>query len=586
MKTILQDALQSAVDQLQQDGVLPAIDSLSIQIDHTKDKKFGDLATNIALTLAKPAKTNPRELAQKIVDALPATNAIKKTEIAGPGFINFWLNDDAFQEVVSKILNDEANFGFTNIGQGERIHLEFVSANPTGPLHIGHGRGAAYGACLATILKSVGYQVHSEYYVNDAGRQMHILALSIWLRYCQQLGMDIIFPEKAYQGDYVIDIAKALIEQNGEKFVADQTQLTNAYPKDLNAKEEADRNLDKLISAMSDFIGPDQVKTILRFGLDSILADIKDDLSEFGVVFDNWFYESQLVDTGLLEEGINLLKSHGYTYEQQGAIWFRAMELGDEKDRVLVRSNGQTTYFASDVAYHLHKYNDGYDHVIDIFGSDHHGYIPRIRSYLKGLGKDPAKLRVLMVQFAALYRGGEKVAMSTRSGEFVSLRSLRDEVGNDATRFFYVMRRPEQHLDFDLDLATSQSNENPVYYIQYAHARICSVWRQLEQSDWSLDQAEGLTNLEQLRSDYEKNLMSHIAKLPEIVTNAAKNYEPHLICHYLQDCANHFHSYYNASKFLVEESNLRNARLCLIKAVQIVIAKGLKLLGLSAPQSM
>jgi len=415
---------------------------------------------------------------------------------------------------------------------------------------------------------------------------MRILALSIWFRYLHETGLDIKLPAKAYQGDYVIEIAKELHKEHGDKFLTEKDKLLSSMPKDIDEKENGDAYLDALIEMANDLIGKENFDTINKFGLESILSDIKDDLGEFGVNYDEWFYESTLSNNGLLQEGINLLKEHGYTYERDGALWFKATSLGDEKDRVLTRANGKTTYFAADVAYHLYKYEHGEDIIVDIFGADHHGYISRIKAFLKGVGKDPEKLKVCLVQFAILYRGKEKISMSTRSGEFVTLRELRYEVGNDATRFFYIMRKPEQHLDFDLDLAKSESAENPIYYIQYAHARICSVWRQLESGDWEFDQEQGLANLNSLNSSYEKNLMSHLAQYPELIKNAATNYAPHLLAHYLQDLANLFHSYYNASKFLVEESPCRNARLCLITAVQQVLANGLKVLGLTAPQSM
>ncbi len=586
MKQEIQSLIAQAITTLQGDGVLPNDINIDIKIERTRDERHGDFACNIALMLAKQAKTNPRELANQIVSKLPGSPHVQKTDIAGPGFINFTLADDVLLPVVSTILEQGENFGCNKDGDGKRVHIEFVSANPTGPLHVGHGRGAAYGACVANLLRATSFKVHCEYYVNDAGRQMRILALSVWLRYLELFNEPIALPKNAYQGDYVQEVAGELKNRYDRQFFHTWDAIQAKMPENLDPETDKEGFIDAMVSAAQSLLGDADFQIVHEKGLNSILNDIKDDLGEFGVHYEEWFRESHLFDMGWLNEGVDLLKEHGHTYEKDNTLWFRGTELGDDKDRVLVRSNGQPTYFASDVAYHLYKYNQGYDQIIDIFGSDHHGYIGRIRGFLTGLGKNPDKLSILLVQFAILYRGKEKVSMSTRSGEFVTLRELRYEVGNDAARYFYIMRRPEQHLDFDLELAKSQSNENPVYYIQYAHARICSVWRQLESSDWQRDDKLGLQHLEFLTSDHEKNLLTTLTRYPEMIATAANRHEPHLLAHYLQDIAAEFHSYYNASKFLVDDEPLRNARLVLVAAIQQVITNGLKLLGLSAPEMM
>jgi arginyl-tRNA synthetase len=511
---------------------------------------------------------------------------VQKVEIAGPGFINFFLVQNSEHHAISQAISLGESFGNSDIGKNKKIHIEFVSANPTGPLHVGHGRGAAFGACVSNLLDAIGYHVHREYYVNDAGRQMRILGASIWLRYVELFGNTITIPKNAYRGEYVIDIAKTLREIHGERFLLSSEKIQTVFPAIEDTDETKDTFIDQLVENLANTLGADEFEIVRQYGVDEVTADIKNDLEEFGVTYTEWFPESQLYQNGWLETGINTLKQHGFTYEQDGALWFKATELGDEKDRVLVRANGVPTYFASDVAYHTYKYDQGYDDIIDVFGADHHGYLPRIKAFLKGLEKDVDKLQILLVQFAILYRGAERVSMSTRSGEFVTLRDLRKEVGNDAARFFYVMRKPEQHLDFDLELAKSTSSENPVYYIQYAHARICSVWRQLAEKKLTWDKAAGLSELNLLIHEDEKNLITAIASFPETIQSAGLQYAPHKVAHFLQNFAHLFHTYYNAHKFIVEDDALRNARLCLIAAVQQVLKNGLTLLGVSAPEAM
>ena len=557
-----------------------------IQISRTKEAAHGDFATNIALLLAKPLAQKPRELAEKIIAHLPVSSHVKKVDIAGPGFINFFLNANSEHDAITQALSRGEKYGHAADSKNKKIHIEFVSANPTGPLHVGHGRGAAFGACVSNLLDATGYNVHREYYVNDAGRQMRILGASIWLRYIALFDRTIKLPLNIYRGEYVIDIAKTLNDLHGEKFLLSQEKINALLPAIEDTADNKDIFIDQFIENLSAALSPDHFEIVRKLGVDEVTADIKNDLEEFGVTYNAWFPESRLYEKGWLETGIETLKKHGYTFEQDGALWFRATDLGDEKDRVLVRANGVPTYFASDVAYHTYKYDQGYDEIIDVFGADHHGYLPRIKAFLKGLGKDTNKLNILLVQFAILYRGTERVQMSTRSGEFVTLRELREEVGNDAARFFYVMRKPEQHLDFDLELAKSTSNENPVYYIQYAHARICSVWRQLNEKQFTWDKNAGLAQLSLLTEIDEKNLITAIASFPELLTSASEQYAPHKIAHFLQTFSQYFHAYYNAHKFIVDDTNLRNARLCLIAATQQVLKNGLKLLGVSAPEKM
>ena len=585
MKESITNALQQAISACQQAGTLPKDLTPKIQVDHARDKSHGDFASNLAMMLAKPAKKNPREIAELIIANLPDNDVIDKVEIAGPGFINFYLKAGAQYSVVSDVLNGGESFGHSDIGADKSIQIEFVSANPTGPLHVGHGRGAAYGAAVANLLKAIGYKVHCEYYVNDAGRQMSILAASVWLRYLELGGEEFPFPSNGYKGDYVQDIAAALRRENSGKMEHSWSEISKDLPADA---PEGDKELyiDAVIEKMKTLLHPDQYRLVFDLGLNYILDDIRDDLEHFGVVYDEWYSERSLTESGLVTQALERLQKSGHTYEKDGAIWFKSSDYGDEKDRVLVRDNGQSTYFASDIAYHMNKLERGYDRVIDVWGADHHGYVPRVKAALEALGSDPGKLDVLLVQFAVLYRGGEKMQMSTRSGEFVTLRQLRKDVGSDAARFFYVMRKCEQHLDFDLDLAKSQSNENPMYYIQYAHARVCSVMRQMEEKGFKYDQANGLANLSALTESHESSIITRLTRYPELIASAGQQHEPHQLVHYLRDLANEFHTYYNAHQFIVDDIAVRDARLCLIHAVKQVIANGLKLLGVSAPESM
>jgi arginyl-tRNA synthetase len=586
MKKHLESLIQSAVESLQAQGVLPPGLGVNIQIDRTRDASHGDYATNFALTASKAAGMKPRELAEKLVAALPASQQVASVAIAGPGFINFTLVEGAAFAVVGAVLDAGEAYGRSNLGNDQSVQVEFVSANPTGPLHVGHGRGAAYGAAVADLLAAVGYKVHREYYVNDAGRQMDILAASVWLRYLDLCGEKITFPANAYKGDYVWDIAATLHREHGQAFHYPVDVVFTDLPKDEPQGGDKEEYIDAVIARAKALLNEHGYRKVFDVGLNTILDDIRQDLAEFGVVYEEWFSERSLTLSGAVGRAIERLKDAGHLYEQEGAWWFRSTAFGDEKDRVVVRENGQTTYFASDIAYHMQKLERGFTRVIDVWGADHHGYVPRVKAALTALGDDASKLDVLLVQFAILYRGGERAQMSTRSGEFVTLRELRDEVGNDAARFFYVLRKCEQHMDFDLDLAKSQSSDNPVYYIQYAHARVCSVLRQMNEKGMTHDRAQGLATLTRLTESHEQALLTSLARYPEVLETAALNHEPHQLAHFLRELANEFHTYYNAHQFLVEDAALRDARLCLILAVRQVIANGLALLGVSAPEAM
>ena len=586
MKSLLTQLLSDAVQTLQTQGDLPQDASISIGLERTRDRQHGDFASNLAMVLCKQARSKPRDLAEKLVTALPACEQVTRVEIAGPGFINFYLAPAAYHTAISQVLAQGARYGRSDIGQGKSVQVEFVSANPTGPLHVGHGRGAAYGATVADLLDAVGYKVHREYYVNDAGRQMNILATSVYLRYLDLCGEEITFPANGYKGDYVWDIGASLHRKHGDALRHSAEEVFKDLPADEPDGGDKEIYIDALINRTMSLLGETHYRETFDLGLDSILKNIRQDLEEFGVHYDEWFSERSLTGSDSVENAIQRLKSSGHIYEDKGALWFRSTDFGDEKDRVVVRDNGQMTYFASDIAYHMNKLERGYDRVIDIWGADHHGYVPRVKAALTALGDDAEKLDVLLVQFAVLYRGGEKVQMSTRSGEFVTLRELRHEVGNDAARFFYVMRKCEQHMDFDLDLAKSHSNDNPIYYVQYAHARVASVLRQMQEKGLQWNQANGEQQLACLTETHEGALMVSLSRYPELVEAAAISHEPHQIAHFLRDLANEFHTYYNAHQFLVEDANLRDARLSLIQATRQVIANGLGLLGVSAPDSM
>ncbi|MDH3940676.1 MAG: arginine--tRNA ligase [Xanthomonadales bacterium] len=586
MKEHLEELLAQSLLHLQREGVLPAETELEVQLERTRSPEHGEFASNLAMVLSKPAGIPPRDLAQLIIDRIPRSRQVDRMEIAGPGFINFFLQSCALTGVIKDVLRQREEYGTLLRAGRSRVTLEYVSANPTGPLHVGHGRGAAYGASLANILVAAGYEVQREYYVNDNGRQMDILAVCVWLRYLELCGESVGFPDNGYRGEYIYDIARLVRVDHGDKWRLTRLEVEDGLPPSIEQGGEGEAYLDALITRAKSLLGDAGYRVFFDSALDNILDDIKDDLADFGVLFDKWFSERELEESGAVQHAIERLDQNGYLCEKEGATWFKASELGDEKDRVVVRENGRATYFASDIAYFLNKLERGFNRAIYVFGADHHGYIARLRAAAKGLGEDPDRLEILLVQFAVLFRFGEKVQMSTRSGQFITLRELREEVSTDAARFFYVMRSHEQHLDFDLDLAKSRTHENPVFYIQYAHARICSVFRNLEEMDERHNEAIGAVALDLLTEEHEVQLMRTISRFPETIDAAARLRAPHLLAHYLQALATDLHAYYNSHQFLVDEENLRNARLNLVLATKMVLSKGLGLLGVSAPEEM
>ncbi len=557
-------------------------------IERSRDPAHGDFATGIAMRLAKPARSNPRALAAKIVAALPANEIIAKTEIAGPGFINFFMTPAAWQAEMSRVLTEGDDYGRGGDGAGRSAIIEFVSANPTGPLHVGHGRHAAFGATVANLLEADGWRVHREYYVNDAGRQMDILAVSVWLRYLELLGETIPFPANGYRGDYVRTVAGRLRERRGESLRRPAAEVIAGLPRDEPAGGDKDQYIDAVIARSKALLG-DGFRIAFDSGLTEILADIREDLADFGVRFDRWYSEQDLGDGhdgGPIDRALQRLRAHGHVFEQGGAIWFRATAFGDEKDRVVIRANGQKTYFASDIAYHLDKRERGFDLLLTILGADHHGYVARVRAGLAAMGEPPESLQVPMVQFVTLYKGGEKVAMGKREAQFVTLRELRAEVGNDAARFIYVMRSNDQSLDFDLELAKKQSIDNPVYYVQYAHARIASVLKQSAERGLPFDRDAGIAALPVLGESPELALMREISRWPEILHQGATQRAPHVVVHYLRELSQAFHACYAALPFIVDDAERRNGRLAMIAAARQVLQNALGILGVSAPETM
>ncbi len=557
-------------------------------IERSRDPAHGDFATGVAMRLAKAARTHPRRLAAAIVAAIPANELVAKTEIAGPGFINFFMTPTAWQAEMGRVLAEGAGYGRGDAGAGRRTIVEFVSANPTGPLHVGHGRHAAFGATVANLLEADGWRVHREYYVNDAGRQMDILAASVWLRYLELVGETLPFPANGYRGDYVRAVAERLRRSAGESLRRPAAEVLQGLPADEAQGGDKDQYVDAVIARANELLGPG-FRTVFEAGLADMLADIQGDLAEFGVTFDRWYSEQDLGDGrdgGPIDRALKRLRANGQVFEQDGATWFRATLFGDEKDRVVVRANGQKTYFASDIAYHLDKRERGFELLVTILGADHHGYVARVRAGLAAMGEPPESLQVPMVQFVTLWKGGEKVAMGKREAQFVTLRDLRKEVGNDAARFIYVMRSNDQPLDFDLELARKQSNDNPVYYVQYAHARIASVLKQADERGLPIDRAAGAAAIGSLAEPAELALMREISRWPEIVRQGSEQRAPHLVVHYLRELAQAFHACYAALPFIVDDARTRNARLALITAARQVLQNALALLGVSAPECM
>lgn len=561
MKLVVETWLNEAIGKLKAQEVLPESVTAKAQVTHTKDKSHGDFASNIALTLAKAAKKAPREIAQLIVDIIEQQPEIEKLEIAGPGFINFFLSQAASTQVIATILEQKESFGRCNVGQNKPAQIEFVSANPTGPLHIGHGRGAVVGDCLSRLLEATGWRVIREFYYNDAGQQINNLALSVQAR-CKNITPDSdIWQSDWYQGLYIKEVA------------ADYMAGKSVHA------------ADKHVTAKADI---DDLQAIQEFSVAYLRREQDLDLKAFDVAFDVYFLESSLYENGNIEKTVSSLIDKGHTYEEGGALWLKTTDYGDDKDRVMRKTDGGYTYFLPDIAYHVNKWQRGFTRSINEFGADHHSTVNRVRAGLQALdiGIPKGWPEVVLHQMVTVMRGGVEVKISKRAGSYVTLRDIIDEVGRDATRYFLAARRAESQMTFDLELAASQTNENPVYYIQYAHARICSVFRQLEEQNLEFDQAAGLQQLALLTSVYEKNIINRISKYPDLIKSAAQALETHMLAHYLRDLANDFHSYYNAEKFIVDDEALRNARFCLILAVKQVLTNGLELIAVSAPDKM
>jgi arginyl-tRNA synthetase len=585
LKQELEQLLLAAAGRLTGSLLPETPEASAVVVERTRDAQHGDFATNLALRLAKSARRNPRELAAALVAALPPSELIARTEVAGAGFINFHLASGAYGHELERIHAQGAAYGESDLGRGERTLVEFVSANPTGPLHVGHGRQAAYGATLANILTASGFNVAREYYINDGGRQMDILAVSAWVRYLELCGESVPFPENGYRGDYVRPLAQKLKDSIGEQLRRPAAALLAGLPADAPAGDK-EAYIDALICRARELIGAAGFRRVLELSLEEMLADIRNDLADFGVLFDHWISERAFAESGAIDHALTVLQAQGRLERREGALWFLATQFGDEKDRVVVRENGQKTYFASDIAYHLAKRERGFARLIDVLGADHHGYVARVRAGLIAMGQPGECLEATLIQFVSLFRGEERVPMGKREAQFVTLRQLRTEVGNDAARFFYLMRSHEQPLDFDLELAKSRTNENPVYYIQYAHARVASVMKQLAARGLSFDREQGLAAIAALDDPHEQAVLRTLTEYPEIIAQAAVNRAPHALVHYLRELANVFHTYYNAQAFIVEDPRLRNARLALVLGVQQVLRNGLTLLGVSAPESM
>ncbi len=554
MRKVIKEAVEEAFKKLSYNGDLPVAEpSSSHLISVPKKEQHGDYASNFALVMASVLKMPPRKIAEKIQEALKDNPDFEKIEVAGPGFLNFFFSKSFWYRCLMDIKEQGEGFGHTDTGKGKRVLVEFVSANPTGPLHVGHGRGAAVGDSLCRIMRAAGFEVESEYYINDVGNQMNTLGRSVYLRYLEVFGRDVDFPDECYKGEYIKDIAREIASEHGERFLG----------------EEIDNCLEFFI----------------KEAVSRIFKSIKDDLDLFRVHFDNWFSERTLHDSGYVEETISLLQKKGIIYEKEGALWFRTSDFGDEKDRVVRRSNGVLTYFAADIAYHRKKFERGYDMLVDIWGADHHGYVPRVKAAIKALGHDPERLNVLLVQLVNLLEGGKLKAMSTRAGEFVTLRQVLDDVGVDATRFIFLTRKCDSHLDFDLDVARKQSQENPVYYVQYAHARLSSVFAMARERGIGIVEPEEV-DLSLLDDPEEIRLMKFLARFPEVVSGSALSLEPHRISYYLTELAGMLHKYYTTHRFIGDDPGLTQARLLLAEVTRTVLKNGLDLLGVHAPEKM
>ncbi|MEO8002214.1 MAG: arginine--tRNA ligase [Arenimonas sp.] len=587
MKDHLRELVAQAILDLRRHGKLPQdVPTPDYVIERTKSREHGDYATNIALLLAKPAGMKPRDIAEAIVATFCDSQHVEKVEIAGPGFINFTISKACRFGTVRRVLEQGTDYGRGIAQSRESVTIEFVSANPNGPLHVGHGRGAAYGATVANLLEAYGHTVQREYYVNDAGRQMDILAVSVFLRYHELGGVNMRFPDNGYKGDYVVDIARSLRAREGDRLRHSAIEITDGLPADESQGGDKELHVDALITRAKQLLGDADYRILFNAGLDWCLSDIRGDLAEFGVHHDSFFSERSLMTDGYVKRAIDTLQANGHLYQEGGATWFKATAFGDDKDRVVVRENGATTYFASDLGYLLSKFERGFERSLYILGADHHGYIARLKAAAQGLDLDPGKIEIQLVQFAILFRGAERVQMSTRAGSFVTLRELRQEVSTDAARFFYIMRSNDQHLDFDLELAKSRSNDNPVYYIQYAYARVCALFRQLKEKNLSYNDSAALAARKLLTTPQEDELLGELMRYPEIVEAAALHRGPQILANYLRELAAAFHAFYNAEPILNAEEELRHARLGLCKATQQVLVNGLNLLGVSAPETM
>lgn len=557
--------VRNQIIQMLTDAISPLVDAaepeaqngLSIELEIPKASQHGDYATNVALSLTRRLKRNPREIATRIIENLrDPDKLLRKVEIAGPGFINLFVHPQAFQGIVEDILRESARYGLQETGKGKKVQVEFVSANPTGPLHIGHGRGAATGDALAGILSACGYTVEREYYINDAGNQMNTLGRSLYYRYQEILGESVEFPEGHYQGEYMKDLARDFIGEVEKRYLG--------------------APLDEVLPVFTRYVG------------DRILNGIKQDLQDFGISFDNWFSEQTLHDEDAIHTTIAELEARGFVYESEGAKWFRSTAFGDEKDRVVIRANGISTYFAADLAYHKNKFQRRFDLVVDIWGADHHGYVDRMMAGVQAMGRSTSDLKIILVQLVNLLRGGKPVAMSTRAGEFVTLKEVVDEVGKDAARFIFLTRRSDSQLDFDLEVATMQSNDNPVFYVQYAHARLCSIFEVAKERGIAVEWIEGgaTPDLALLTAPQEVALMKLLGEYPDVLARSAGSLEPHLIPYYLHELVSLFHSYYNQNRVLGEDPHVTQSRLYLAAAVRTVIRNALGILGVSAPEKM
>ena len=570
MKNIIKDLIKDSLNKNFKGNDIPLN---NIEVNLCKDQKFGDYSSNIAMKIASSFNEKPTAIAEKLVESLQENRKIKKVEVVKPGFINFFVSEDSKFSIVDKILKEKSDYGKNSVGNNLRVLIEFVSANPTGPLHVGHGRGAVFGDCLSNMLKESGYSVTKEYYVNDAGKQIDILVVSVLQRYHELIDNNFEFSyENLYKGDYIWDIAAELHRNEGAKF-----QINNLI-------DYKNTNIDLYITKIKEVLSDKKFSYIKKLCINYVLENIKINLVEANIDFDSWFFESSLVEDKSLDRVLEFLKKNNHTYSKDKALWFKSTDYNDEKDRVLVKENQDHTYLATDIAYHEKKIERKYDLSINIWGADHHGYVSRIQGAFQIFSKKKSNLKILLVQFANLYRGKEKVTMSTRSGEFVTLNQLLKEVGKDAMRFFYLTRKSDQHMDFDIELAKSNNNNNPVYYVQYAHARICSIFRQLkkEKNSFSYDKE----NLINLREEEELNIINKLSSYPDVILSATKKYEPHLITNYVRELAQEVHAYYNKHQILVENNDLRNARLSLMEAAKYVFQNSAKIIGIEMPEKM